>query len=182
MRYNPSNIICKYSIILHQNMEQYKIRELSYIDYHNRYLELLQQHFTIVPSDISVQTFTNFIGNLGPNHKVFVIEKEVPEVKHLIDTKYLEDIPKKTIIVGSITILIEQKIIRSMGKVAHIEDLITHESYRGQHIAKQLLQHAKEYAKQNACYKISLNCDASLVRFYERNNFVNKETHMTIYL
>ena len=124
--------------------EKHIIRPISYIDYHNNYLELLQHSFTMVPSDVSIQSFTDFIGNLGVNHQIFVIEKEMEN-------------DKKTIIVGSITVLIEQKLIRSMGKVAHIEDLITHNSYRGQHIASQLIEHAKEYAKQNACYKIILN-------------------------
>ena len=146
------------------------IRPISYIDYHNNYLELLQQSFTMVPSDISIKSFTDFIGNLGVNHQIFVIEKEENEND------------KKTIIVGSITVLIEQKLIRSMGKVAHVEDLITHKSYRGQHIATQLIEHVKEYAKQNACYKMILNCDASLERFYERNGFINNGTQMSLYL
>ena len=149
--------------------EKHIIRPISYIDYHNNYLELLQHSFTMVPSDVSIQSFTDFIGNLGVNHQIFVIEKEMEN-------------DKKTIIVGSITVLIEQKLIRSMGKVAHIEDLITHKSYRGQHIASQLIEHAKEYAKQNACYKIILNCDASLERFYERNGFINNGTQMSLYL
>ena len=149
--------------------EKHIIRPISYIDYHNNYLELLQHSFTMVPSDVSIQSFTDFIGNLGVNHQIFVIEKEMEN-------------DKKTIIVGSITVLIEQKLIRSMGKVAHIEDLITHNSYRGQHIASQLIEHAKEYAKQNACYKIILNCDTSLERFYERNGFINNGTQMSLYL
>jgi len=151
------------------------IRPISYIDYHNNYLELLQQSFTMVPSDVSIQSFTDFIGNLGVNHQVFVIEKDVKE-------KDVKEKNEKTIIVGSITVLIEQKLIRSMGKVAHVEDLITHESYRGQHIATQLIKHVKEYAKQNACYKIILNCHASLERFYERNGFINNGTQMSLYL
>jgi glucosamine-phosphate N-acetyltransferase len=149
--------------------EKHIIRPISYIDYHNNYLELLQHSFTMVPSDVSIQSFTDFIGNLGVNHQIFVIEKEMEN-------------DKKTIIVGSITVLIEQKLIRSMGKVAHIEDLITHKSYRGQHIASQLIEHVKEYAKQNACYKMILNCDASLERFYERNGFINNGTQMSLYL
>jgi glucosamine-phosphate N-acetyltransferase len=138
------------------------VRPLSYIDYHNEYIELLQQGFTIEPSEISIKSFTDFVGRLGDNHQVFVVEKE-----HLI--------------VGSITVLIEQKIIHSMGKVAHIEDLITNKSYRGQHIASTLIEHAKKYAKQKNCYKIILNCDASLEVFYERNGFTKKGTQMAIY-
>jgi glucosamine-phosphate N-acetyltransferase len=153
--------------------EKHIIRPISYIDYHNNYLELLQHSFTMVPSDVSIQSFTNFIGNLGVNHQIFVIEKEV-----VVESEN----DKKTIIVGSITVLIEQKLIHSMGKVAHIEDLITHNSYRGQHIASQLIEHAKEYSKQNACYKIILNCDTSLELFYERNGFTKKGTQMALYL
>ena len=139
------------------------IRPLSYIDYHNQYIELLQHCFTIEPSEISIKSFTDFVGSLNKNHQVFVVEKE-------------------SLVIGSITVLIEQKIIHSMGKVAHIEDLITHESYRGQHIATTLIEHAKEYSKRNDCYKIILNCDAALEVFYERNGFTKKGTQMTIYL
>jgi glucosamine-phosphate N-acetyltransferase len=150
-------------------MSLHKIRELSYFDYKHKYVELLQQGFTIVPSDISIQAFTDFIGTLGENHKIFIIEKEMPENEEII-------------IVGSITIWIEPKFIHSMGKVAHIEDLITHESYRGQHIATQLLDHCIEYAKQKACYKIVLNCDKHMERFYERNGFSCKgNEQMAVY-
>jgi len=150
-------------------MSIHKIRELSYFDYKHKYVELLQQGFTIVPSDISIQAFTDFIGTLGENHKIFVIEKEMPE-------------NQETIIVGSITVWIEPKFIHSMGKVAHIEDLITHESYRGQHIATHLLDHCIEYAKQKACYKIVLNCDKQMERFYERNGFSCKgNKQMSVY-
>lgn len=150
-------------------MSIHKIRELSYFDYKHKYVELLQQGFTIVPSDISIQAFTDFIGTLGENHKIFVIEKEMPE-------------NQETIIIGSITIWIEPKFIHSMGKVAHIEDLITHESYRGQHIATQLLDHCIEYAKQKACYKIVLNCDKQMERFYERKGFSCKgNEQMAVY-
>ena len=150
-------------------MSIHKIRELSYFDYKHKYVELLQQGFTIVPSDISIQAFTDFIGTLGENHKIFVIEKEMPENQEVI-------------IVGSITIWIEPKFIHSMGKVAHIEDLITHESYRGQHVATQLLDHCVEYAKQKACYKIVLNCDKQMKRFYERKGFSCKgNEQMAVY-
>lgn len=144
-------------------MSSYAVRPLSYIDYHNEYFELLQQSFTIIPSEISINSFNEFVGSLGDNHQVFVIEKD-------------------NLIVGSITVLIEQKIIHSMGKVAHIEDLITHKSYRGQHIATTLIEEAKQYTKKNNCYKIILNCNEVLEPFYERNGFTKKEMQMVIYL
>jgi len=143
-------------------MPHHTIRQLSYIDYHNQYLDLLQQGFVIEPNDISINIFTDFVGSLNKNHQIFVIEKD-------------------SIIIGSITIFIEQKLIHTMGKVAHIEDLITHESYRGQRIATTLIEHAKEYAKQNDCYKIILNCDEALEVFYERNGFTKKGTQMAVY-
>lgn len=141
----------------------YTIRPLSYIDYHNQYLELLQQGFAIEPKDVSVKEFTDFVGWLNKNHQIFVIEMD-------------------RIIIGSITVLIEQKIIHTMGKVAHIEDLIVHKSQRGNNIASMLLQYAKEYAKQNQCYKVTLNCDASLETFYtERNGFMKRGLQMAVY-
>lgn len=74
-------------------------------------------------------------------------------------------------IIGSITLLIEQKFIRGGGKAAHIEDVVTHTFARGQGIAKALIDRAIAHAKTEDCYKIVLDCCHNLEEFYKRYGF-----------
>lgn len=66
------------------------------------------------------------------------------------------------------TIIFEKKFIYDLSTLAHIEDIIVKETYRGKGygkmIVKHLLQIAKEFPK---CYKITLDCNDSNVGFYE---------------
>ena len=58
-------------------------------------------------------------------------------------------------IVGSITVLLEQKFIHNGGIAAHIEDVYVSINHRKSGIGTKLLEKAKEYCKSNKCYK---NC------------------------
>ena len=84
-------------------------------------------------------------------------------------------------ILGTITILLEQKIIHNGGMVAHVEDLVVDEVSRNQQIGKQLLEYAIVFARKQKCYKIILNCDETVQGFYEKCGFVRKENQMALY-
>ena len=85
----------------------FRLRTLENTDYFKGYLELLEQYFIIGPvSNEYVINFNNYVSKLDNNKQIYVIETN------------------ETKIVGSITIFIEDKLIRNMGKVAHIEDLV----------------------------------------------------------
>ena len=84
-------------------------------------------------------------------------------------------------ILGTITILLEQKIIHNGGMVAHVEDLVVDKVCRNQQIGKQLLEYAIVFARQQKCYKIILNCDETVQGFYEKCGFQNKNKEMSIY-
>lgn len=58
------------------------------------------------------------------------------------------------IIVGSITLLIEPKIIRNFSYVAHIEDLIIHKNFRNIKLAHKLINHCIHDIKDNIYFNL----------------------------
>ena len=83
-------------------------------------IQLLEQ-FKNENLNISGPHLQDFISQLHNNHIVLVIEDQ-----------------QKIICCG--TILIETKLLHNLGKVGHIEDIITHSSYRGQGLGKKIIQ------------------------------------------
>tara|TARA_B110000285_G_C15109039_1_gene609888 strand:+ start:178 stop:651 length:474 start_codon:yes stop_codon:yes gene_type:complete len=141
------------------------IRPLIYNDYNKNYLFLLQQLTQLDPEQINNDIFNHFVDSLNPKHTVVVVENT--------DTNK---------IVGTITSLIEHKIIHNMGFVCHIEDVVVDEKYRGYGLGKLLLESAIQYAKENKCYKTILDCSDNNVGFYEKNGgFEVKGRCMALY-
>lgn len=53
----------------------------------------------------------------------------------------------------------------------YIDDLCVDENIRGQHIGQQLYQYVLSYAKENACYNVTLHvwsCNTDAMHFYEK--------------
>ena len=142
----------------------FQIRNLTKDDYHLNYLNLLTQLTKLDIRTIDQNIFNSFIDKLNNNHIILVIEDNL-----------------KNCIIGTITILIEQKLIRNFGKVAHIEDVVIDKDFRGKGIGKLLIQEAIKIAYKNKCYKIILDCDETNVPFYEKCNFKNKGSFMAYY-
>lgn len=88
----------------------------------------------------------------NPNHVIFVAEKD-------------------GIIVGSTTLIIEQKFIHDGGKVGHIEDVVVLESLHGLGIGEEIVRFVLKYAKSKGCYKTILDCDDKVRPFYEKIGF-----------
>ena len=91
------------------------------------------------------------------------------------------DIDESMTIRGTITALLEKKIIHNGGFVCHIEDVVVHEDHRSQHIGSSLIQHVIEFAKEKGCYKIILNCNDQVEPFYEKLGFKSKNKEMSLY-
>ncbi|MDQ6722981.1 MAG: GNAT family N-acetyltransferase [Thermoproteota archaeon] len=83
-------------------------------------------------------------------------------------------------IVGSATLLIEQKFIHSGGKAGHIEDVVTRKGYEGKGIGKEIMKELIKIAKENGCYKIILDCDEKVINFYEKIGFRKHSVMMRI--
>lgn len=84
-------------------------------------------------------------------------------------------------IIGAITLIIEQKFIHNGGKVGHIEDFIVLDKYRSCGIGSFLLEYVVKLAKENNCYKVILDCDDTLEKYYIKKGFVKKGNYMGCY-
>lgn len=89
----------------------------------------------------------------------------------------IEEIERKKI-VGSATLMIEQKFIRNCGLCGHIEDVVIDSEQRGHNLGKLLIESLKQLAIQKKCYKIILDCSEKNVPFYEKCGFTNTEIMM----
>ena len=74
-------------------------------------------------------------------------------------------------IVGSTTLLIEQKFIHDGGLVGHIEDVVVNKDFQGQKIGEKVMKYLLEIAKNRGCYKTILDCTEDVKPFYEKLGF-----------
>ncbi|PJA49266.1 MAG: histone acetyltransferase [candidate division SR1 bacterium CG_4_9_14_3_um_filter_40_9] len=85
-------------------------------------------------------------------------------------------------IIGALTLMVEQKMIRGGAKAGHIEDVVTREGFEGNGIGKALMNTAIEEAKNCGCYKIILDCDNELTGYYKKFGFKTDGAFMRMYL
>ena len=132
------------------------------------------------------ETNYNEIINLYNNFNK--INKKILDFKNL--KSLIERLPKNhniflylinNIIVGGITLIIEEKIIHSGGKVGHIEDFVVLDIYRNKGIGSLLYNYVKILCEQNKCYKMILDCNLILENYYIKKGFVKKGSYMTYY-
>lgn len=83
-------------------------------------------------------------------------------------------------LIGTGTLLIEQKFIHDGGKVAHIEDIVIAKKYRGQHFGMILVEELIARSKNEGCYKAILNCHPEFTNFYEKCGFSKNNLEMQI--
>ena len=74
-------------------------------------------------------------------------------------------------IVGSTTLLIEQKSIHNGGMVGHIEDVVVNKDFQGKKIGEKIMKYLIEIAKNRGCYKTILDCTDDVKPFYEKLGF-----------
>ena len=74
-------------------------------------------------------------------------------------------------LIASGTIIIEPKIIRNCKNVGHIEDIVVSKSMQGKNLSQKILDILKEFAKNNDCYKIILDCNDTIKQVYIKNGF-----------
>ena len=84
-------------------------------------------------------------------------------------------------IIGSGTLSIEPKLTYGGCKMGHIENILVHPHNRKNGYGEQLVHKLLEYAKENGCYRVDLNCTSELEHFYEKNGFKQKHICMNVY-
>ena len=111
--------------------------------------------------------------NLEQNSVRNILKKILENENHII---HVAELNGK--IVGSTTLLIEQKFIHEGGFVGHIEDVVVNKEFEGQGIGMKLVLSLLDIAKEKKCYKTILNCEDKLIPFYEKIGFKQKSTEM----
>ena len=111
--------------------------------------------------------------NLEQNSVKNILKKILENENHIIHVAELDGK-----IVGSTTLLIEQKFIHEGGFVGHIEDVVVNKEFEGQGIGMKLVLSLLDIAKEKKCYKTILNCEDKLIPFYEKIGFKQKSTEM----
>ena len=135
------------------------IREIEEDDLEKGFLETLD--FLRNASGIDKNKAREILKDIkqNPNHIIYVA----------IDNKK---------IVGSTTLLIEQKFIHDGGLVGHIEDVVVRKDYEGKGIGIKLVTSLLERAKEKNCYKTILDCKDDVKQFYERIGFKRESNGM----
>ncbi len=140
-------------------MPEIIIREIEEDDLKNGFLETLD--------------FLRNTGDLDKNKANEILKKIKQNPDHII---YVAIDNKK--IVGSTTLLIEQKFIHDGGFVGHIEDVVVRKDYEGKGIGIKLVTSLLERAKEKNCYKTILDCKDDVKQFYERIGFKRESNGM----
>ena len=140
-------------------MPEIIIREIEENDLEKGFLETLD--FLRNASDLDKNKANEILKKIkqNPNHIIHVA----------IDNKK---------IVGSTTLLIEQKFIHDGGLVGHIEDVVVRKDYEGKGIGIKLVTSLLERAKEKNCYKTILDCKDDVKQFYERIGFKRESNGM----
>ncbi|CAI5506647.1 unnamed protein product [Closterium sp. Naga37s-1] len=141
------------------------LRDLNEGDYSKGYMELLSQLTTT--GTVTEEQFKDRFALLSQrslDYRIVVVEDTVSNR-----------------VVGTGTLLIEFKFLRSCGKVGHIEDIVVHSSMRGKHLGHRIIQTLTDIAKKQGCYKVILDCDEKNVDFYKKCGYSVKNVGMALY-
>ena len=111
--------------------------------------------------------------NLEHNSAKSILKGILEDENHIIHVAELDGK-----IVGSTTLLIEQKFIHDGGFVGHIEDVVVKKEFEGQGIGMKLVLSLLDVANEKKCYKTILNCEDTLIPFYEKIGFKQKSNEM----
>ena len=99
----------------------------------------------------SIVKFRWFLDGIKGNKKIFV---------YRIDK-----------IIGTVSLLYDQKFINNGALYVHIEDVVILPEYRGKGIGKLIIDEALKICKQDGAYKALLHCEPTLSSFYAKTGF-----------
>jgi glucosamine-phosphate N-acetyltransferase len=145
-----------------ENKIEYKILELT--------AEILSKN----------KNFLNTLSNMRKTGNIS-LEKQLEILKKInIQDGHIFIAIKDDNIIGTSTILIEQKFIRNGAKTGHIEDVSVDKNITKSGVGYKVVNECIEYAKKRKCYKIILDCSEDVKIFYEKLGFKAIDYHMRI--
>ena len=140
------------------------IRQIKKTDLDNSFFSLLAQLSGEVTSYDLDHLWNEYTKN--PNHITFVDE--------------IKEAGKPASILATSSILIESKFLHCGSKVGHIEDVVVDKDARGSGLGQKIVEHCIEYARNNGCYKVILDCSNKNVPFYINCGMYLSENSMRI--
>ena len=142
----------------------YFLREFELEDYNKGYFDLITQ---LLESPL-------------PSYEDF--ESRYNEMK---DTKlyniFVVECRSTQKVVGTISVVIEFKFLENLSKVAHIEDFVVDEKYRGKSLGRVLIEKAIQFSKETGCIKTKLHSRPHVQALYEKFGFVDKGPTMVLF-
>ncbi|CAB3365265.1 Hypothetical predicted protein [Cloeon dipterum] len=135
------------------------VRPLSSDDYDKGFIQLLSQ--LTKGGDVSRQDFLDRFASM----------------KRCANTYYVTVIEDTHLgrVIGSATLVVEQKFIRNCALRGKLEDVVVNDSYRGKQLGKLIISTISLLAEELGCYKISLDCKDQLVPFYTSLGYLREE-------
>ena len=140
-------------------MENIIIREIQESDLEKGFLESLDN--LKKASDLEEDKAKNILKNI------------LDDSNHIIHVAELDGN-----IVGSATLLIEQKFIHRGGLVGHIEDVVVKEGFERRQIGRLIIESLLEESRKRGCYKTILDCKDDVKVFYEKIGFKHELNEM----
>lgn len=131
--------------------------------YYNQLVDLYSTFSKFDKTIFTLNELSKLITNLRDNHMILLYMDTMDNIR------------------GAITIFIEQKIIHNGKCVGHIEDFVVSEQMQNQGIGTLLINQAIQLSKINNCYKVILDCDSKLEKYYGKRGFVTKGSYMGLY-
>ncbi|MFH1505368.1 MAG: GNAT family N-acetyltransferase [archaeon] len=128
---------------------------------------------------------TDFLETLSNLTEIGELPAE--KLKTLLDKMNSQDIHVFVVvtedgkIIGSTSVIIEQKFAHSGYIVGHIEDVCTRKGFEGLGVGSAVIKQALEYAKKRGCYRVILDCYDKLMPFYEKFGFKKNSNEMRLY-
>ncbi len=140
------------------------IRKIASADINKEYLQLLCQLSNRQGQNVNflIPDFAfwrNYAKN--ENHQIYVYEHEGR-------------------IIGTASILVENKLLHYGSTVGHIEDVVVDRESRLGGVGKQLVSRCIEFARAKECYKVILDCSDDNIPFYESCGFTRTDNCMRI--
>ncbi len=126
-----------------------------------------------------LEGFSLSLGNLSPTENLTLdYAKEILSKIKLQNTHIYVAKTSDGNIIGTTTLLVEQKFIHGGGKVGHIEDVAVRKGYEGRGVGSSLVKRALDESGIFGCYKVILDCSDKNVPFYKRLGFYIQENGM----
>ena len=141
------------------------LRPLKVQDLGETFYELLGQLTKMDVEKMDEEQSLSLFQRLHDNHRIYVLEEE-----------------ETARVIGTGTLLIEEKFLRNYGKVGHIEDIVVHSDFRGYGLGKTMIDFLTKQAKLADCYKCILDCGEDNAGFYEKCDYERKGVQMALYM